>query len=298
MVLLTLLTLVLTAPDAGDYRRNVSRVDFKHCERWDAGTPIEWRMSVDGNPETPGDTEDVAIRASFATWSLALAECSSLTLREGPRSPSRHIGWKGSALELDKNENLVLFRQRLCSQPGLISPNDPCWDDEDCGNKHDCWQHDPQVIAWTLTTYDSLGRIHDADVEFNTGSFIFTTVDSPPCVPPAYAVTCIAWDVQNVMTHEIGHMFGLGHVATNGSTMQASQPVGELRKRVLDEGTKSFVCRTYAAGQASSDCVVEPVGPLGDVAPKGCGCGSAPGGLLVLLVLLLLLRRSIRPSAC
>src|SRR5262249_38090425 len=152
-----------------------------------------------------------------------------------------------------KNENILLFRFQSCS---FVDKSDSCWDpkNDDCGNKYDCWQHNAMAIAITTTTYDPLsGRILDADIEFNHPNFMCTTVDAPPCVNRMFAPTCVATDVQNTVTHEIGHMLGLAHTLFAGSTMNPTAPPGETSKRVLDDGTKNFPCAVYPKGHPSKD---------------------------------------------
>src|SRR5262249_13277792 len=151
--------------------------------------------------------------------------------------------------------------------------DDPCKMKDDCGNEYDCWDHQPAAIAITTTTYEpQSGRIIDADVELNAPNFTFTTVDSPPCVKPNFAQTCVATDVQNTLTHEIAHMLGLAHPTSPGSTMNPTAPPGETSKRVVDPGTAGFPCAVYPKGGVSKDCIIiaakdpEPLGP----AKTGC----------------------------
>ena len=69
--------------------------------------------------------------------------------------------------------------------------------------------------------------------------------------------------------------------------MYASAMVGELGKRILDDGSKLFVCETYPKGQPAKDCIIKTFdGKLGKA--YGCGCDATPG--LAWAALLLLLR--------
>jgi hypothetical protein len=258
-----------------------------HCLYWTEGTTITWNAEQTGNPGTTGDTEFTAFEKSFATWNAVLNSCSSLKLNEGPKTTSRTVGYDGTAGA--KNENILLFRFKNCMAP----TTDPCRMSDDCGSVYDCWDHQAAAIAITTTTYDpQSGRILDADVELNTPAFVFTTVDPPTpiCVQPNLNQSCIATDVQNTLTHEIGHMLGLAHTSYPGSTMNATAMIGETSKRTLDTGTASFPCDAYKAGAVAQDCVIisthdpEPLGPL----KTGC---EASEGLLVLPALLALLRR-------
>ena len=100
-----------------------------------------------------------------------------------------------------------------------------------------------------------------------------------PPAPNVDALTCTSIDVQNTMTHELGHSIGLAHSPDSRSTMYAGAQRGEISKRVLDDGSKEFVCTVYPKGQASRDCN----GAVQTPRPKGpaSGCGASPIGVLM-----------------
>lgn len=290
------------APFVRSKVRLTSGLDYQHCLYWTEGQNITWKANGSGDPETPGDTEFDAMRLAFAEWNKHLTDCGNLLFVEGARTSSHQIGWKRDASVT--NENILLFRQTSCSD--VVPPSDSCWADDagadGCGNKWDCWEHQSAAIALTTTTYEpQSGRILDSDVEFNSAptstslGFLFTTVDSPTCTAGNYSTNCVAWDIENTLTHEIGHMMGLEHTSNPGSTMNPTAPPGELSKRELDPGTASFVCTVYAKGETTHDCVIKPVSSkLGSVV-TGCSCGSA-GGVALVPLLLLLLRRRRKPT--
>lgn len=268
-----------------------SRVDDRdpgsQCLWWPENTNIQMRMSVDGNPITPGDAEFQAIAAAMTTWQNQLQSCSSLSLTEGPSSTVRKAGY----FDKQENVNVAIFRLRPCSD--IAPANDDCYDEADnCGNQFDCWQHQPAAIAITTTSYNpETGRILDSDIEFNSPEFTFTTVDAPPCLSGMLGTNCVATDVQNTTTHELGHLLGLGHSPDLRSTMASRASPGELSKRLLDADSARFVCDVYPRGRPSQTCFLTPVSSeLGRVAgPKGCQ--AAPGSLLFALAAVLLRRR-------
>jgi hypothetical protein len=238
------------------------------CLYWPENTTIAWRQNQNGNPDTPGDTEFPAVKAAFDTWSAQLASCASLGFSEGPRTSTRTVARDG--------ENLLLFRLTRCTD--VVAATDPCWAARTCGNSHDCWEHTIDALAITTTSFlRESGKIEDSDVEFNSQNFLFTTVDSPTCVPPNFNVACVASDIQNTATHEIGHVLGLAHTSAPNSTMNAVANQGELSKRTLDPGTRAFVCDAYPKGRAAAQCAASPT----SVSPKACGCGAAPGAWLL-----------------
>ncbi len=254
-----------------------------HCLYWKAETVIEWRHNSNGNPETPGETEHAAIAKAFATWQAQFDACGSLSFKEGPRT--------GTALEgffRDGNdENVIMFRQETCGT--RVPRNDSCLKDGSCGNKYDCWDYSSGALAITTTSFEpASGKILDADIEFNTPNFTFTTVDAPPCVG-GFNFSCVASDIQNTATHEIGHMIGLSHSGAASSTMFISAAPGETTKRSLDDGSKNFVCLNYPKGKASLDCRVFPASST--LGPAGAGCSSTEGFSMLALASLLVLRR-------
>lgn len=266
-----------------------SRVDdsdqTSQCLWWLEGTALVIRQHGDGNPETPTDTEFTAVGRSITTWQTELAACGNLTLTDGRRTTSKDVGYK----DREPNENIALFRQRSCTDAAPAGHE--CFAEGTCGNTFDCWQHSPGAIAITTTSYEpATGRILDSDIEFNTPNFIFTTVDSPPCVPPNFNTGCVATDVENTATHELGHVLGLGHININSSTMSPRASSGEVAKRTLDFGSKQFICDVYPKGQPTRTCVLRPVDDeLGK--PAGCGCSGAAGALPALGALALALAR-------
>ncbi len=279
---------------------------------------------VCGAPGSPAVFD--AVQKSFATWSAA-GTCSDMRLVADGPTPSTATG-------LDC-QNLVVFRRGLCST--LVPPGDPCrlWNANgsstfNCADKHNCWDTDDpfhasdRIIALTTVSYvDGTGEIVDADMELNawTGSgpsppgFYFTCVGATsenlagPCgtpgapAPPNCACTasgqtsCIDMDAQNVVTHEAGHVLGLGHSADPTATMYASAPPGETSKRTLATDDSDGLCFIYPIAGTRITCngtgLLAPRPPSTcEQSSSGCGCGTAGAeGWLALLALLLWRRR-------
>ena len=97
--------------------------------------------------------------------------------------------------------------------------------------------HDPRALALTLLWFDKRnGEIADVDMELNArdGGFADCVVDS--CSEGMI-------DLQNTLTHEAGHLLGLGHSDVADSTMQAQTAnAGEVDKRYLTDDDREGYC--------------------------------------------------------
>ncbi len=276
-----LLAVLFVAPAAGAqvYRRTV--VPGKElCLNW---LSREYVFHVDsaGSLRTPRDTEFPAIDASFDTWRTLSATCSDFTFVRGPDVSRPKVGYVLGG----ENENVLTFRETACQD--VVPFDDPCVESETCANDYSCWEHGDLTIGLTTTTFSfNKGIILDADIEMNASQpggslgFLFTVVGSPICefFP---SPDCVATDLQNTLTHEIGHAMGLDHVFEPLSTMEAAAPPGETNKRVIDVGTAAGFCDTYPRGLPPVQCV-EPGFPSKKLSAQsaGTGCAAAPGALL------------------
>jgi uncharacterized protein (TIGR03382 family) len=276
------------------------------CIAWQT-RDFTYRVSSAGSTATPRDAEFAAIDASFATWQAAAGGCNEFRFIRGERTTNTAIGY----VEGGPNENLVIFQERQCEDVP-IPEGDACHTAERphsaCATKYQCWypdaKHSDFTFAATLTTYRvKSGNIVDADVEFNaarhqngTPTWLFTTVNAPRCDPDRVSVDCVAIDIQNTMTHEIGHALGFEHSrGAPGSTMASSAEIGDTDKRVLDHATAEGFCGTYPRGLPPVLCDTLGTSQGGQSASKhvigiasGSGCDAA-GGLPSALALLLTL---------
>ncbi len=222
------------------------------CVTWNKR---EFTYVVDsaGSSRTPGDSEFFAVDAAFASWQAVSDTCSDFHFVQGVRQPNVQIGRGTEA------SNVIVFREESCRT--AAPPADPCQSDGSCANRFHCWDHSDFTIALTTTTFSTkTGAIYDADIELNAAPhvdnarFLFTTISSPPCTPGPEAVTCVATDIQNTLTHEIGHAVGFDHVENPGATMEATAPPGETQKRIIDLGLSEGFCKTYPKGLPPVPC--------------------------------------------
>ena len=211
------LVVALASPPALAWVRSTSSSGAK---LWWPDGPIEIVVDSQGSddlcPGAPVDGEGCgldAITRAVATW--AAVECP-----DGPlRTPLSLAGTEADPplgyLEEGANTNVIT------------------WVDEPAA-----WRHSRAVLAVTSVTYhNACGMIFDADMELNGVSFTFTTSSSP---------LEIRTDVENTVTHELGHLLGLDHSDVAGATMQERAPQGESRKRTLEDDDREGVCAIFA----------------------------------------------------
>jgi hypothetical protein len=106
------------------------------------------------------------------------------------------------------------------------------------------------ALAVTISTYDTdAGKIVDADIYFNDEYFDWGNIDSKSEEDAGYIV-----DIQNIATHEIGHLFGLDHSSENPveevpyyaeATMYYSSYAGDVSRREIKEDDRYGIQHLY-----------------------------------------------------
>ncbi len=168
----------------------------------------------------------------------------------------------------------------------------------------DTWDFEPDALAVTLTLYRrSSGELVDADIVVNERAYTWGSGE-------------VENDLQNAITHEIGHFLGFGHSEVRDATMFSSAGRFETKKRTLHDDDESAALRLYpsVAGRDLSTASTEgaafrddSVPPPADETPRGtvpeappsmgCAVARAPSGATALLALLLLgVRRRAHPE--
>jgi hypothetical protein len=205
--------------------------------------------------EVDEDAFDEALAKATSTWTRV--GCSDLLLSIGPTTTSRLVGFDWHAgLESPLNENLVVFR------------------DDDASDPLDAWVHSPGAIAITTITFDDAsGALLDADIEFNDSAFSFSTCD------PDQAGCVVGFDVENTLTHELGHVVGLDHPPPSDpfaseATMFASAPQGDTSKRTLSADDEAGLCALYPAGVKEPGECYGVAGKPTDLQFEQVGCQS------------------------
>lgn len=136
------------------------------------------------------------------------------------------------------------------------------------------WPHQQKVIALTSIVFNpKTGEISDADIELN-GDFTFSVGDAKVVI-----------DVQNTVTHELGHSLGLDHTPISAATMYASAPPGEIKKRTLHQDDIDGVCAIYPVDKNPNNCN-DPITPPKE-GNSGCRFSGAPSPLAAVTLFLL-----------
>ena len=256
-----LLVSVLALPQARAFER--SRVDT------DPDTALFWRhrtLEVHPAVDTCRDLDPAVTRAallrSIDTWNTAADGCSDLRILDGGYPSAMNSTLFGAAAD---GENRIIWREE--EWPDTISAD---------------------TLALTTIIYRrSTGEILDADIDLNGVHQLFTVSDDG-----AIART----DVENTLTHELGHLIGLAHVPDPDATMFASSALGELDKRTLSVDDVAGLCTVYPEGRLT------PGAPILDGRDLMGGCAvrtrqsearrsEAPPLLLALSLCLLARRR-------
>lgn len=262
---------------------------------WESGCAFVTTDSA-GTTAIAGDQEFAVVDASIDTWNDATASCAAPHLiNEGRR-----------AVEVNARDrtNVIKFRDTSWCRPATAEEPQRCYL--------------PESAGITTATYvndggDRDGAIVDADIEINGVDFAIAVSGQTL----ATGKDCIS-DLQNTLTHELGHLQGLEHVclaprdpprvddegmavpscsattdpAILDSTMFPFQECGETKKASLAADDIAAMCALFPK---SSPGTCEPVGAIGGGC---CGVGGDPAGPITLAGLLTLWwRRKNRPSA-
>lgn len=232
------------------------------CFAWEVrkdsqGDVVRWDRRVEfvidahfaqqlGLPDAPG-----AVTAAAATLAQSTAALEVL-VRQGDHEAS--LGYAREANAVNENSIVVL---------------------ED-------WPYEGGALAVTLVTLNArTNQVLDADIAVNAAQhdFFIAVGDRPRADGKKY-------DLQNTLTHELGHALGLMHSREDElAVMYPSSAPGETCKRTPASDDIAGLVELYGAA-------VEPAVPE-------VGCAAAPGRLPLVVVaalLLLALKRRARPA--
>jgi hypothetical protein len=257
------------------------------------GAPIRWTEScvtvhpdADAGPDVSPATLDRILRAAASHWQTS---CSYLALEIGDAV--------ARGADSSDHVNTVSFRTPWCVQ------GDPASESR-CA--------DPEAIALTNLSYVSApgapddGKLLDADIELNAERYTFAT---GPGTNPRPGTT--VEDLESVLTHELGHLMGMGHTCglvggTEGLDQDGARPPRCIDVPTLPPAEQSLIVHSVMypfapPGQVNHQPSADDQAGLCAIYPSAndphqCGpqaaaaCTASPGGrpetpLLLLTVL-------------
>ncbi len=241
------------------------------------GRPIHWeempvRYAIDGagSRDLPLASAEVFVRGAFDAWGQIHGSAVGFEY-EGILT-GIELGYDRDIPE--RNHNAIIWSR-------------------------DDWDFEPDALAVTLTLYrrDS-GALVDADIVINERTYVWGEGAE------------VENDLQNAITHEIGHFLGFGHSGVREATMFASAARFETKKRTLHDDDEDAAQRVYPhrVGRGLSGATQEGAAFRDDSVPApdddaadpalpaeppelGCAAGGAPTPFAPLALLLLVVRR-------
>ncbi len=266
-LIITTAVLFCAAPAAAFCRSTTCSGD---CPRDDAGCKttghklawpglcVGFSLQKDGTRNLPMDQVRPVIEQGFANWSdrACGSGMASIAFAELADVSCHEAGYDSSG----PNANIIIFQDDKWIYHGV--------DD---------------TLAKTTVSFDvDTGTILSADIEVNFAYNEFTVGDGR-----------VVYDLQSVITHEIGHFLGLDHSIEPDATMTAGYTLGSTNLRSLEADDVGGLCAIYPPGRPGK-CDPTPMNGLADTCDTtppdsggGCAWTSAPrstGAALILFV--------------
>jgi MYXO-CTERM domain-containing protein len=254
--------------------------------RSDGGTRLRWGGScvfitpdAAGSNDVAGDGERSALQAAMDAWNEALGACSYLRLMMEPPE-ALEVGLDG--------KNVVKFREETWCRP------------MNCKKPPECYSPSATAIA-TVCFINNIdrpddGTILDVDIEINSVHYAIAVGCETTCASNGNGTLA---DLQNTLTHELGHLLGLDHTCWDRlppgplddqgnpapqceprsaladeivqATMYNFQSEGEVEKRTLEADDVEAVCTNYPSADDPRFC------ERTDITPEKSCCSVAGG---------------------
>lgn len=207
------------------------------------GKPLFWpgvcvgvSLQRDGSTNIPQEFVRAVVDESFASWSAL--DCGGPTATISFSQLADVSCHKTEFNTSAPNANIILFQDTQWHYKGVDN-----------------------TLAKTTVTFDpDTGAILDADIEINHAYNEFTISDGD-----------VVFDLQSVLTHEIGHFIGLDHTQDPDATMFAGYDEGTTSLRTLEPDDVAAACAVYPPERAGK-CAPLPRNGLGDA----CGVAADP----------------------
>ncbi len=240
--------------------------------------PVQWNVGcvvvtpdLRGSKDVPLDQVAAVLARATVNWTKFTSSCNGIVLTSRPAYKVLDVDADGIPA--------VIFRNDAWQRPG----HPP---------------HDPAAIGLTTVMYVNTpgapgdGTILDADIELNNVNYTFVL---EPSTVPARPGTQIA-DLENTITHELGHVQGLAHtcwdhitdtppldntgnpipdcndpdlpsLVTDATMYPYATMDGETSKRDLTPDDVAGVCDVYQPLAGKLSCYPEIVGGACSAAP-------------------------------
>jgi hypothetical protein len=284
------LAVLLSGPVAFGWERAAVTDNPNILLYWPTRT-LSYYVSREGYSKLPLQEVVGAVRRSFDTWSAPSCTDVSFVYRgltdeietNFTRQPNEHpdyrnvIRWRESAWP-PRDATI----QGASSASDGFDPEDPAIIDPT--------ELDSSVtadqLALTLLVYSKrTGKIYDADIEVNGAFFDWSTETG--------RASDVA-DIQNVVTHEVGHLLGLAHSDETEATMYGYQDLGDTTRRDLHQDDIDALCAIYPFDEVTQLGPSQPEPNL-ELVGRGCAIASISRTrgppIALFLALLLVLRR-------
>ncbi len=187
------LALLATASPASAYVR--SRTAKGVAVAWPGSCAFVTPDST-GTPDLPNDTTFSVIMKSMSNWTNAVGGDAYLKLVYADPMPLE--------AHLD-GINTVKFRTDRWCHPNDAQQKDVCYSSAAAGIT---------TVFFVQDGSDHAGTILDADIELNDLNFTFAVL---PTTSQPRQGTSLA-DLENTLTHELGHLQGLDHTCADAAT--------------------------------------------------------------------------------
>ncbi len=192
--LITALALgLLLLPRVGEAYVRTSTIETGTKIRWMYTNCVFIRINAAGSDDVKDGSDMTACKRAMSNWRNATKHCSYMQFHLMPNSATAVPGFDKCGL----NENTIYFEEK--SWGDSVKPT----------NKG----YDRSALALTRISFiekeghEQDGRVVDADIEFNGVHFKFATNGDKNKA-----------DIENTLTHELGHLLGMDHPCSDAAT--------------------------------------------------------------------------------